>query len=221
MSEYQDKSGIYRLIGAPGEQGTGILTEAVRRNPFSLVLLDELEKADRDVLNLFLQVMDDGRLTDSTGRVVDFTNVIVIATSNAGTSYVAEQLRNGLSTDVIKDRLLHGELNQYFRPEFLNRFDGIVLFKPLAQEDIKKIAELLLRGVAKDLEAKGVELRVADAALEYFSQIGFDPEFGARPLRRVIQEHVENKLAELILSNQLKRRDVIVIGEGGEVRRNT
>jgi ATP-dependent Clp protease ATP-binding subunit ClpB len=153
--------------------------------------------------------------------VVDFTNVIVIATSNAGTSYVAEQLRNGLSTDVIKDRLLHGELNQYFRPEFLNRFDGIVLFKPLAQEDIKKIAELLLRGVAKDLEAKGVELRVADAALEYFSQIGFDPEFGARPLRRVIQEHVENKLAELILSNQLKRRDVIVIGEGGEVRRNT
>jgi peptidoglycan hydrolase-like protein with peptidoglycan-binding domain len=143
------------------------------------------------------------------------------ATINAGTSYVAEQLRNGLSTDVIKDRLLHGELNQYFRPEFLNRFDGIVLFKPLAQEDIKKIAELLLRGVAKDLEAKGVELRVADAALEYFSQIGFDPEFGARPLRRVIQEHVENKLAELILSNQLKRRDVIVIGEGGEVRRNT
>jgi ATP-dependent Clp protease ATP-binding subunit ClpC len=219
MSEYQDKTGIYRLIGAPGEQGTGVLTEAVRRNPFSLVLLDELEKADRDVLNLFLQVMDDGRLTDSTGRVVDFTNIILIATSNAGTSYVTEQLHGGLSTDVIKDRLLHGELNQYFRPEFLNRFDGIVLFKPLAQEDIKKIAALMLKGVAKDLEVKGVELQVKDAALDYFSQIGFDPEFGARPLRRVIQEHVENKLAELILSNQLKRRDVIIIGEGGELRR--
>jgi ATP-dependent Clp protease ATP-binding subunit ClpC len=219
MSEYQDKTGIYRLIGAPGEQGTGILTEAVRRNPFSLVLLDELEKADKDILNLFLQVMDDGRLTDSTGRVVDFTNVILIATSNAGTSYVAEQLRAGLSSDVIKDRLLHGELNQYFRPEFLNRFDGIVLFKPLAQADIKRIAALMLVSVAKDLEAKGVELRVEDTALEYFSQIGFDPEFGARPLRRVIQEHVENKLAELVLSNQLKRKDLIVIGENGEMRK--
>jgi ATP-dependent Clp protease ATP-binding subunit ClpA/peptidoglycan/xylan/chitin deacetylase (PgdA/CDA1 family) len=218
MSEYQDKSAIYRLIGTPGDKGSGILTEAVRRNAFTLVLLDELEKADKDVLNLFLQVMDDGRLTDSTGRVVDFTNVILIATSNAGTSYVAEQLKQGLSTDAIKDRLLHGELGSYFKPEFLNRFDGIVLFKPLEHEDIKRIAELMLKRVASDLEKKGIELQVEPEALEFFATVGFDPEFGARPLRRALEERVENKLAELVLSKQLQRRSVVVLGQGGEMR---
>lgn len=217
MSEYQDKASIYRLIGAPGEKGTGILTEAVRRSPFTLVLLDELEKADKDILNLFLQVMDDGRLTDSTGHVVDFTNVILIATSNAGTSYVIEQLRQGLSVDIIKDRLLHGELKDYFRPEFLNRFDGIVLFKPLSEEDVKSIVGLMLKRIGKDLENKGIELRIQEEALVHFAQIGFDPDFGARPLRRVLEEKVENKLAELILAGALKRRSVVTIGAGGEL----
>lgn len=216
MSEYQDKASIYRLIGAPGEKGTGILTEAVRRNPFSLVLLDELEKADKDVLNLFLQVMDDGRLTDSTGIVIDFTNVILIATSNAGTSYVLEQLREGLALDLIKDRLLHGELKQYYRPEFLNRFDGIVLFKPLTSSDVERIVGLMLKKIAKDLETKGIELVVQQGALAFFAQAGFDPDFGARPLRRVLQERVENKLAELILSNKLHRRSVVTITASGE-----
>ncbi len=215
MSEYQDKTGIYRLIGAPGEKGTGILTEAARRSPFALLLLDEIEKADKDILNLFLQVMDDGRLTDSTGHVVDFTNIILIATSNAGTSYVQEQMRGGLSGDVIKDRLLHGELKQYFRPEFLNRFDGIVLFQPLDHAAIKKIAGLMLKRVAKDLDVKGIELAIKDEALEYFAQVGFDPEFGARPLRRTLQEKVENQLAELLLSGKLKRRDKVEIGAEG------
>ncbi len=217
MSEYQDKSSIHRLIGSPGEKGSGVLTEAVRRSPFALVLLDEIEKADKDILNLFLQVMDDGRLSDSTGRVVDFTNIILIATSNAGTAYVGEQIKNGLSSDIIKDRLLHGELKDYFRPEFLNRFDGIVLFKPLSQADIKQVAGLLLKRVARDLEQKGIGLEVTDAALEYFAGIGFDPEFGARPMRRVIQERVENELAELLLAQKLQRRSTVVIGKEGKL----
>ncbi len=221
MSEYQDKSGIYRLIGQPGEKGNGILTEAVRHTPFTLLLLDEIEKADRDILNLFLQVMDDGRLTDSTGHVVDFTNVILIATSNAGTSYVQEQLRAGIGSEAIKERLLHGELKEYFRPEFLNRFDGIVLFKALDQEGIKHIAALMLKSVAKDLEAKGVELVVTDEALEYLASVGFDPEFGARPMRRVLQERVENQLADLVLAGKLKRRDVIEVGAQGKVTLKT
>lgn len=217
MSEYQDKASIYRLIGTPGEKGSGILTEAIHRHPFALLLLDEVEKADKDILNLFLQVMDDGRLTDSTGRVIDFTNVILIATSNAGTSYVAEQLRAGVSSDAIKDRLLHGELKDYFRPEFLNRFDGIVLFRALQTADIKKIAALMLKRVAKDLEAKGIELRVEDAALDFFAQAGFDPEFGARPLRRTLQERVENQLAELLLSKKVQRHNVVVLGAEGKM----
>jgi ATP-dependent Clp protease ATP-binding subunit ClpA len=217
MSEYQDRASIYRLIGAPHEKGTGILTEAVRRNPFALILLDELEKADKDVLNVFLQVMDDGRLTDSTGQVVDFTNVILIATSNAGTAYVTEQLHNGLGIDVIKDRLLHGELKDYFRPEFLNRFDGIVLFKPLAMEDIEKIVVLMIKHIAKDLDQKGIELVATKEAVEFFATTGFDPDFGARPLRRVLEEKLENKLAELILSGKIGRRSVVTIGEKGEM----
>lgn len=217
MSEYQDKSSVYRLIGAPGEKGSGLLTEAVRRQPFGLLLLDEIEKADKDILNLFLQVMDDGRLTDSTGRVVDFTNTIIIATSNAGTSYVQEQMRAGLASNLIKDRLLHGELKQYFKPEFLNRFDGIVLFEPLSSEAIKKIAALVLKRIALDLEEKGITLTVQDEALDYFAKIGFDPEFGARPLRRVLQEKVENQLADLLLGGKLKRRDKVIIGAEGLV----
>lgn len=218
MSEYQDKASIYRLIGAPGEKGSGILTEAVRHDPFALLLLDEMEKADKDVLNLFLQVMDDGRLTDSVGRVVDFTNVILIATSNAGTAYVQEQMMAGISSEAIKERLLHGELAQYFRPEFLNRFDGIVLFKGLDRDAIRQIAGLMLKQVAKSLEEKGIELKIEEAALDFLGAVGFDPEFGARPMRRAIQERVENRLAELLLSGKLGRRDTVVVGEEGEVR---
>jgi ATP-dependent Clp protease ATP-binding subunit ClpA len=217
MSEYQDKASIYRLIGAPGEKGTGILTEAVRKSPFTLLLLDEIEKADKDILNLFLQVMDDGRLTDSVGRVVDFTNVILIATSNAGTSFVQEQMRAGTASEIIKEKLLHGELKQYFRPEFLNRFDGIVLFKALTKPDIKKVAAIMMKRIEKDLENKGVLLEVTDQALDFLADVGFDPEFGARPMRRALQERVENKLAEMILSNKLKRKDTVVIGAGGEI----
>jgi ATP-dependent Clp protease ATP-binding subunit ClpA len=218
MSEYQDKSSVYRLIGQPGQKGTGLLTEAVRQQPFSLVLLDEMEKADPNVLNLFLQVFDDGRLTDSVGRVIDFTNTIIIATSNAGTAYVQDQIKAGVALEKIRQSLISSKLQEYYRPEFLNRFDGIVLFKSLEREEIKQVASMMLKRVAKDLEQRGVELRVEDAALESLAEVGFDPQFGARPMRRAIQDKVENKLAELVLGNKLKRKDVIVLGEGAEIR---
>ncbi len=218
MSEYQDTSAIYRLIGQNGVQGSGILTEAVKQNPFSLVLLDELEKADPNILNLFLQVLDDGRLTDSTGRVVDFTNTIIISTSNAGTQYVADRIKAGVELVDIREELIRSELKNYYRPEFLNRFDGIVLFRPLQSEEIKQIAKLMLKQVAKDLEVKGVGFEIEDAALSELARVGFDPEFGARPMRRAIQDRVENGLANLVLKGELQRRDVVVLGEGLSLR---
>ena len=219
MSEFQEPgTSVSRLIGAPGQKGTGLLTEAVRTKPFSLILLDEMEKADANALNLFLQVFDDGRLADSIGRVIDFTNTIIIATSNAGTPYIQGELRKGVALATIREAMVRGELQKQFRPEFLNRFDGIVLFRPLDKNEIKQIAKLMLKRVAKDLEERGVELRVEDAALDALAEVGFDPEFGARPMRRAIQDRVENKLAELILSGSLKRRDVVVLGKGGEMR---
>ncbi|EKE06715.1 MAG: ATPase with chaperone activity, ATP-binding subunit [uncultured bacterium] len=169
-------------------------------------------------MNLFLQVFDDGRLTDSVGRVIDFTNTIIIATSNAGTSFVQSQMKAGVDLDIIRESLIHGELMEYYRPEFLNRFDGIVLFKSLTREEIKKIAAIMLSGVAKGLEARGVELRVEEAALEALADVGFDPNFGARPMRRAIQDRVENRLAELILQGKLQRRDVLILGEACQIR---
>lgn len=218
MSEYQDKSSMYRLIGQPGEKGSGLLTEAVREKPFSLILLDELEKADPNILNLFLSVFDDGRLTDSVGRVIDFTNTIIIATSNAGTGYIQEAVRAQTPVAKIREQLMRTELKQYYRPEFLNRFDGVIVFTPLTRTEIKQVAGFMLKRVAKDLETRGVELRVEEAALETLAEVGFDPEFGARPMRRAIQDKVEDPLAELVLSGKLRRRDVLVLGEGANLR---
>lgn len=215
MSEYQGSSSLYRMIGRPGEQGTGVLTEAVRQKPFSLLLLDELEKADPNVLNIFLQVMDDGRLTDSVGRVIDFTNVILIATSNAGTAFVQEQISAGVPIKKIKTDLIHRELKQYFRPEFINRFDTVVMFQPLTQEQMVEVAHRMVRGIAKKLEERGVGLEVSDAALRALAAAGYDPEFGVRPLRRVMQDQIENVVAGMLLQNQVQRRDTIVFDEQG------
>lgn len=215
MSEYQDKSSIYRLIGLPGAKATGILTEAIHKTPFSLLLLDEIEKADPDILNLFLQVMDDGRLTDSSGAVFDFTNVIIIATSNAGTLFVQEQGRKGVSHEELLNQLLHEELKHYFRPEFLNRFDGVILFNSLSKEHIKHIAGLMIDSIAKEMENKGIMFSATDEALEFLADAGFDPEFGARPMRRALQEKVENKIAELMLQGKLKRGSRVTIGAAG------
>lgn len=211
MSEYQDRGAIYRLIGQAGEKGSGVLTEAIRQNPFSLILLDEMEKADKDVLNLFLQVFDDGRLTDSVGRVVDFSNAIIISTSNAGTRFVQDEVAKGTEMVKIKEQLLHTELSEYYRPEFLNRFDGIILFQSLTRDNIIKVSGLMLNRIKKDLESRGIFMEVEQSALEHLADIGYDPEFGARPMRRAIQDVVENKLAELLLAGKVQRRDTIVL----------
>lgn len=208
MSEYQEKQSIYRMIGQSG--GEGILTEEVRRKPFALLLLDEIEKAHPDILNLFLQVMDDGRLTDGKGRTVDFTNLIIVATSNAGSDFIAKEVSRGTDILKIKDQLVEEKLSAYFKPEFLNRFDGVIVFRPLASEEIVKIASLLIKKIAKKLSEKGIELVVEKSALEELAKLGFDPKFGARPLRRVLAKEVEDRLANMILQGKVKRRDRVV-----------
>jgi len=222
MSEYQERDSINRLIGAPpgyeGAGGGGQLTEAVRQSPFSLVLLDELEKAHPDILNLFLQVMDDGRLTDSSGRTIDFTNVILIATSNAQTTFIQQKINEGLSVEEIKKQLLETELKQYFKPEFINRFDNIIIFKPLGIEEVVQIARLMLKSVAKNLEAKGINFQASEEAILELAQTGFDPQYGARPLRRVIQEKVDNALANYLLTGKIGRRDLAILEKGGVIR---
>lgn len=216
MSEYQNKESVARLIGGNGE--AGLLTEAVRKAPFSLVLLDELEKAHPDLLNVFLQVMDDGRLTDGLGRTVDFTNVILIATSNAGTLYIQDEVAKGSSLAVIKEGLMETELRTTYRPEFLNRFDDVIVFHPLTSEDVVAIAYLMSASIAKRLSEKGILLQVTDAAVHDLAAMGYDPKFGARPLRRVMQDKIENGLADLLLRGAVATRDTVVIDKGVVLR---
>ncbi len=216
MSEYQDSLSSAKLIGVSG--APGLLTEAVRRNPFALVLLDELEKAHPDILNLFLQVMDDGRLTDGLGRTIDFTNVILIATSNAGTQFIQDETAKGAPLTEIKTALLEEELKTVYRPEFLNRFDGIIVFTPLTIEDVTAIAYLLMKGVEARLEEKGIYFMATDKAVHDLAKMGYDPKFGARPLRRVVQEQVDDAIAELLLKDGAGRRDTIVLEAPGMVR---
>lgn len=218
MSEYQDASAIHRLIGMPGGAAGGVLTEAIRRQPFTMLLLDEIEKAHPDLLNVFLQVMDDGRLTDNSGRTIDFTNVILIATSNAGSQFIQTSLREGMAIKEIKQALLNEHLQGIFRPEFLNRFDGVIVFRPLTMEDVQKIARLMLIGIAKQLEAKDIALQASDEAVLELASAGFDPVFGARPLRRVMQERVQDLLAHALLQGKISRRDTVVLEHGGTFR---
>lgn len=213
MSEYQEQSSVTRLIGGNGQ--AGLLTEAIRRAPFSLLLLDELEKAHPDILNLFLQVMDDGRLTDGLGRTVDFTNAIIIATSNAGTQFIQDEVAKGTGLDAIKTELMENQLRQTYRPEFLNRFDDVIVFLPLSQDDVAAIAYLLVGKIVERLKAKGITLSVTDSAIHELAVAGFDPKFGARPLRRVVQERLENAIAEKILGQEVGRRDSLVYDAGG------
>lgn len=219
MSEYQELASIERLIGLTGsDMRGGSLTEPVRKNPFSLILLDELEKANRDVLNLFLQVFEDGRVTDNAGQIIDFTNTIIIATSNAGAQYIQEALRNAVGSEAIKTRLLEQELKQYYSPEFLNRFDDIIIFEPLSQDHIRQIARLMIVTIQKQMLEKGIQFVITDVALDELAREGFDPQFGARPLRRVIQKRIDDVLAKILLEQKVGRRDTIVLDAGGSVR---
>jgi ATP-dependent Clp protease ATP-binding subunit ClpC len=216
MSEYQDKASISRLIGQNKEGG--LLTEAVRRKPFALLLFDELEKAHPDILNLFLQILDDGRLTDGLGRTVDFSNSIIIATSNAGAKYIQGAISQNLPMEEIKEHLLKVELQNYYRPEFLNRFDGIITFKPLSPDNILAITRLLLIKVQKRLQTKQITVDFSDEFIRELAAQGFDPLFGARPLKRVIQNKVEDSLANYLLSAKIKSRDKVIFEAGGQIR---
>jgi len=219
MSEYQTDDSVYRLLGAPASSHEhGLLTESVRRSPYSLILLDEIEKAHPDILNVFLQILDDGRATDASGRTVDFTNTIIIATSNAGTQFIQESLRNQVPIEYIRRTLIESGLKQYFHPEFLNRFDGIVVFKPLLLNEIEQVAGLLVGKLAQELEARGIHLQASLAAVKELAARGFDPLYGARPLKRAIQDNVDSALAKYLLTGKLSRRDVVVLEPGGAIR---
>ena len=215
MSEYMEKYSVSRLIGAPpgyvGYEEGGQLTEAVRRKPYSVVLFDEIEKAHPDVFNVLLQVLDDGRITDSQGRTVDFKNTIIILTSNIGSMYLLEGIdENGEIKEDAKDMVMN-DLRAHFRPEFLNRIDEIIMFKPLNKDNLSYIVDLLIGGVNKMLEDKEVSIRLTDAAKTFVIDNGYDPNFGARPLKRYIQRTVETLAARIILEGDIDTDSVIEI----------
>jgi ATP-dependent Clp protease ATP-binding subunit ClpC len=216
MSEYQGSDSLSKMIGDTSGN-KGYLTEAVRKKPFSLILLDEIEKANPDILNLFLQMLDDGRLTDGQGRTVSFSESIIIATSNIGANYIQDEIKKNTDINVITQGLIDNHLNKHMRPELINRFDGIIVFKTLSEEDVTSITTLMLKKIKKNLEKKGYGLKADKRGVKILAKEGYDPKFGARPLGRLLQEKVENVIANKILSGELKRRDTIVINDKAEI----
>ncbi len=218
MSEFMEKHSVARLVGAPpgyvGYEEGGYLTEAVRRKPYSVILLDEIEKAHPDVFNILLQVLDDGRLTDGQGRTVDFKNSVIIMTSNLGSDIIQEQAGNN-DYDELKNKVM-GVLHNEFRPEFINRIDETVVFHPLAHSHIKEIADIQLSKLRERLTEMGYLLELTDAALERIAASGFDPVYGARPLKRAIQQTIENPLAQKLLNNDFQPGSIIVIDANEE-----
>ena len=224
MSEYQEKHSVSRLVGAPpgyvGYEEGGQLTEAVRRKPYSVVLFDEIEKAHPDVFNILLQVLDDGRLTDNKGRMVNFKNTIIIMTSNMGSSLIRDNFakmtpdNREVTIENTKNEVIE-LLKQTIRPEFLNRIDEIIMFTPLDEAEIEEIVGLQIRSIQKMLSANGITLEVTPAALKFLAEEGYDPEFGARPVKRVIHRMVLNQLSKDILAQKVDREHPIVIDYDG------
>lgn len=222
MSEYQERHTVSRLVGAPpgyvGYEESGQLTEAVRRKPYSVLLLDEIEKAHPDVFNILLQVLDDGRLTDNKGRTVDFKNTIIIMTSNIGSHIIQENLEkaNFDNREEIWNQTKESVLNllkKTIKPEFLNRIDEIIMFQPLNEEEVRKIVENQLKNIQKMLEKNNIKINVTKKAIDYIAKVGFDPQFGARPIKRVIQKNVLNELSKIILQEKVDKSSVIVVDE--------
>jgi ATP-dependent Clp protease ATP-binding subunit ClpB len=216
MSEYMEKHSVARLIGAPpgyvGYEEGGALTEAVRRRPYQVVLFDEIEKAHPDVFNVLLQVLDDGRLTDGQGHTVDFRNTLIVMTSNLGSEYLANQ-PEGQDSDAVRDQVM-AVVRANFRPEFLNRIDEIILFHRLKRSDMTKIVDIQLARLAKLLEDRKISIVLEPSARDWLAEKGYDPTYGARPLKRVIQKSVQDPLAEMILSGRIKDGEKIVISAG-------
>ena len=218
MSEYQERHSVSRLVGAPpgyvGYDEGGQLTEAVRRRPYSVVLLDEIEKAHPDTFNILLQVLDEGRLTDNKGRVADFKNSIIIMTSNMGSHIIQEKFENSndiySATETARVEVL-GLLKKTVRPEFLNRIDDIIMFTPLNKEDISQIVRLQLEQLKKVVAKQHITIDATEEAIEYLADRGFDPQFGARPIKRVIQKEVLNKLSKELLRGSISAESIVLI----------
>jgi ATP-dependent Clp protease ATP-binding subunit ClpB len=215
MSEYQERHTVSRLVGAPpgyvGYEEGGQLTESVRRRPYSVVLLDELEKAHTDVFNVLLQLLDDGRLTDGQGRTVDFRNTIIIMTSNLGSTVFSDP---SIGREKQKAAVLE-DVRMAFRPEFVNRIDEIVVFEPLGREEIRQIVDIQLRGLLRRLEDRKLSVTLTDGARDYLANKGYDPAFGARPLKRLIQREIQDPLAMKLLSRDIKDGDTVEIDVDG------
>jgi ATP-dependent Clp protease ATP-binding subunit ClpB len=221
MSEFQERHSVARLIGAPpgyvGYEEGGHLTELVRRKPYSVILLDEIEKAHPDVFNVLLQVLDDGRMTDGQGRTVDFKNTVIVMTSNLGSQKIQQMTDAGDSEALIKIAVL-AEVKSNFRPEFVNRIDEIVVFHPLGEAQIADIARIQMKALEARLAKLEVRLTITDAALNLIAAAGFDPVYGARPLKRAIQQQIENPLSREILAGKFVPGDVVKVGAaGGEI----
>ena len=221
MSEYMEKHSVSRLIGAPpgyiGYEEGGQLSEAIRRRPYSVVLLDEVEKAHRDVFNILLQVLDDGRITDSQGRSVDFGNTVIVMTSNIGSEYILQLAGSDDNYEPMKEIVL-GALGKHFRPEFLNRIDDLIIFHGLKKEELREIVTLQLRGLQKLLAEQRITIELTADAQDYIVDVGYDPNFGARPIKRAIQRELENSLATKILDLTFTEGDHIVISlDNGEL----
>jgi ATP-dependent Clp protease ATP-binding subunit ClpB len=224
MSEYMEKHAVSRLIGAPpgyvGYEEGGQLTEPVRRRPYSVILFDEVEKAHPDVFNTLLQLLDDGRLTDGQGRTVDFKNTVVILTSNVGTAELnALEERRDLS-DSEKDEKMRAAalaaLRGVFRPEFLNRLDEVVVYRRLGRGEIRSIVDIQLAHVAERLQKRDLRIEITDAAKDYLGDVGWDPQYGARPLKRAIQKYLEDPLARRVLEGQYQPGDTVVVDRRGD-----
>ena len=220
MSEYQEKHSVSRLVGAPpgyvGYDEGGQLTEAVRRKPYSVVLFDEIEKAHPDVFNILLQVLDDGRLTDNKGRTVNFKNTIIIMTSNMGSGYIQsqmEKLNSSNKEQIVEEtkKEVMNMLKKTIRPEFLNRIDETIMFLPLTEPEIKQIVVLQIKSVQKMLSGNGVELVLTNAAIDFLANAGYDPEFGARPVKRAIQHYLLNDLSKKLLAQEVDRSKPITV----------
>ena len=237
MSEFGERHTVSRLVGAPpgyvGYDEAGQLTERVRRNPYAIVLFDEIEKAHPDVFNLLLQVLDDGRLTDGQGRTVDFRNTVIVMTSNIGSEFLASRSgalgfvasqdgsANGFASQEDLRARVMGKLREAMRPEFLNRIDEIVLFQKLSREELGRIVRLLLQATSRRLAGREVTLDVTDAAAAWLGEHGYEPEFGARPLRRLIQREVDDRIADLFVSGELGDGGRVVVDVSGDVLRVT
>ncbi len=215
MSEYMEKYSVSRLIGAPpgyvGYEEGGQLTEAVRRKPYSVVLFDEVEKAHPDVFNVLLQVLDDGRITDSQGRTVDFKNTILIMTSNIGAHYLLEGIEEDGTIKAEAEEMVMNDLRSHFRPEFLNRLDEMILFKPLTKQDIGGIIHLIIADLNERLADRELRIELTEEAAGFIVENGYDPVYGARPLKRYIQKYVETLAAKLILRDEVAGGDTILI----------